>query len=97
MRRSSRSRTIAVEARSRKALDIRVFGAVGGFGDGQGAFGQRSGGGQITEIAQDRGEVVQGGADVGVLGPVSGFGDGQGAFGQRAGGGRITEILQDPG
>ena len=43
---------------------------------------------EITEITQDQGEVVQGGADGGMLGPVGGFGDGQRAFGQRAGRGR---------
>ena len=61
------------------------------------AFGQRAGGGEITEITQDRGEGAQADADVGVVGPVRGFGDGQGAFGQRAGGGEITEIAQDRG
>ena len=43
-------------------------------------FGQRAGGGEITEFPQDPGEGVQGGADGGMLGPVRGFGDGQGAF-----------------
>ena len=43
-------------------------------------FGQREGGGEITELPHDQGEVAQGGADVGVLGPVRGFGDGQGTF-----------------
>ena len=57
-----------------------MLGPVSGFGDGQGAFGQRAGGGEITELPQDQGEVGQAGADVGVLGPVRGFGDGQGAF-----------------
>ena len=58
-----------------------MVGSVGGFGDGQGAFGQRTRGGRITEIMQDPGEVVQPDADGGVVGPVGGFGDGQGAFG----------------
>ena len=46
-----------------------MLGPVGGFGDGQGAFGQRAGGGQITEIAQDRGEVVQAAPTSGWSGP----------------------------
>ena len=62
--------------------DVGVLGPVGGFGDGQGAFGQWQGRGEITETAQDPGEGVQGGADGGVLGPVRGFRDGQGPFGQ---------------
>ena len=43
-------------------------------------FGQRAGGGDITKLPQDHGEVAQADADIGVLGPVRGFGDGQGAF-----------------
>ena len=59
---------------------VGVLGPVRGFGEGQGAFGQRAGGGEITELPQNPGEVVQAGADGGVLGPICGFGEGQGAF-----------------
>ena len=79
-------RSCRIKARVFRAdADVGVLGPVGGFGDGQGAFGQRPGGGQITEIPQDHGEVVQEGADAGMLGPVRGFGDGQGAFQQGPG------------
>ena len=46
-------------------------------------FGQRAGSSEITELPQDPGEVVQGGADGGVLGPVRGFVEGQSTFPHR--------------
>jgi len=70
-----------------------VVGRVGGFEDGQRASGQRAGGGRITKIAQDQGEVVQADADGGMVGPLCGFGDGQGSFSERAGGGPIAETI----
>ena len=87
IRRITDHRTSRVRARLRQLVSVSGDGVVRpvcGFGDGQGAFGQRAGGGEITEIPHDPGEGVQGGAHGGVLGPVRGFGGGQGAFGSRA-------------
>ena len=57
-----------------------MVGAVGGLGDGQGAFLQRPGLLGLAQVPQDRREAVQARCDVGVVGAVGGLGDGQGAF-----------------
>src|SRR5690349_10574767 len=82
---------------SRELLGGGVVGAVAGFGDGQGTFGQGSGGAGLTQVVQDLGEGVQAGGDGGVVGAVAGFSDGQGTFGQGSGGAGLTQVAQDLG
>ena len=74
-----------------------VVGAVGGLVDGQRAFLQRPGLLRLTQVPQDRGEVVQGGGDIGVVGAVGGLVDGQRAFLQRPGLLRLPQVPQDRG
>jgi hypothetical protein len=80
-----------------KDRDVGVVGPVAGFGDGQGAFGQRPGLPRLPQCPQDEGEIAQIDGDVGVVGSVAGFADGQGAFGQRPGLPRLPQVLQDEG
>ena len=72
-------------------------GAVGGLGDGQGAFLQRPGLRRLAQVLQDQGQVVQADGDVGVVRAVGGLGDGQGAFLQRPGLRQLAQVPQDQG
>ena len=74
--------------------DVGVVGAVGGFGEGQGPFGQRAGRGRVAELLQDRRRGCSARWRPGVVGAVGGFGEGQRPFGQRAGRGRVAEVSQ---
>ena len=57
------------EARLPRDGDGGVVGAVGGFGDGEGAFAVAARRRRVAEIPQDEGEVAQPVATVGWSGP----------------------------
>jgi hypothetical protein len=73
---------------------VRVVGAQVGLADRQGPLVQATRAGQVALVAQDTGEVIEGGGSVEVGAPV-GLVDDQGPLVQASGTGQVALIVQD--